>query len=261
MVHWSEALFQESAGLYVKDLEIRTPDAAREAPLLTQLLTEHGVAPGSRILDVPCGNGRWSLELASRGYAVEGLDFSESFIEEARRRAEARGLSSSCVFKHGDMRNTAKSYPRAVFDASLVLFSSIGYYGEETDRDVLSQIRDVTRRGGVLVLETGSRDAFVRNFQPRGVLDFGDVTRLEHRVFSHETSVLEVTWSYYRKRGEDLEHLKTITYGIRLYSLHELLRLLKDSGWVTQAAYSGFDKAPYSWNTNRIVLVAENQGS
>src|SRR5438067_9330816 len=39
---------------------------------------------GAHVLDVPCGNGRLSFELAKRGFRVTGVDISEEFIEEAR---------------------------------------------------------------------------------------------------------------------------------------------------------------------------------
>ena len=40
----------------------------------------------SRLLDVPCGNGRHSLELARRGCRMTGLDISTDFIAEAKAR-------------------------------------------------------------------------------------------------------------------------------------------------------------------------------
>src|SRR5437870_6765395 len=42
---------------------------------------------GAHVLDVPCGNGRLSFELAKRGFCVTGVDISEEFIEEAREVA------------------------------------------------------------------------------------------------------------------------------------------------------------------------------
>src|ERR1043165_1400167 len=43
---------------------------------------------GAHVLDVPCGNGRLSFELAKRGYAVTGIDIAEEFIEEGRAMAK-----------------------------------------------------------------------------------------------------------------------------------------------------------------------------
>ncbi len=44
------------------------------------------------ILDVACGTGRHSIELASRGYSVKGVDLSESQLERARKKAHAAGV-------------------------------------------------------------------------------------------------------------------------------------------------------------------------
>jgi len=60
------------------------------------------VAPGGgTALDVGCGVGRWSLELAQRGHQVVGLDLSAGMLEQARLRVRARG--GRCSFKLGDV--------------------------------------------------------------------------------------------------------------------------------------------------------------
>ena len=55
-------------------------------------------APGTRVLDVGCGVGRWSRLLAARGACVTGVDLSPTMIAEAERRAAASGLASRCRF-------------------------------------------------------------------------------------------------------------------------------------------------------------------
>jgi 2-polyprenyl-3-methyl-5-hydroxy-6-metoxy-1,4-benzoquinol methylase len=61
------------------------------------------VRPGSRVLDVGCGVGRWSALLAKRGAHVTGMDLSPTMIDEARRRAEAHGVRDRCRFLVQDL--------------------------------------------------------------------------------------------------------------------------------------------------------------
>jgi 2-polyprenyl-3-methyl-5-hydroxy-6-metoxy-1,4-benzoquinol methylase len=56
------------------------------------------VRPGTRVLDVGCGVGRWSCLLASRGALVTGVDLSPTMVAQAQHRAQARGLSDNCRF-------------------------------------------------------------------------------------------------------------------------------------------------------------------
>jgi len=59
--------------------------------------------PGTRVLDVGCGVGRWSRLLANRGAQVTGIDISPTMIAEARRRAAHAGLQSRCRFETQDL--------------------------------------------------------------------------------------------------------------------------------------------------------------
>jgi ubiquinone/menaquinone biosynthesis C-methylase UbiE len=61
------------------------------------------VSPGTRVLDAGCGVGRWSLHLAASGARVTGIDLARPMVEEARRRAERRGLAHHCRFLVADL--------------------------------------------------------------------------------------------------------------------------------------------------------------
>jgi 2-polyprenyl-3-methyl-5-hydroxy-6-metoxy-1,4-benzoquinol methylase len=64
-------------------------------PVTERLLA---VQAGERILDVSCGNGTLSRELARRGATVVATDFSETFIARANVRAAEAGLSDSIAY-------------------------------------------------------------------------------------------------------------------------------------------------------------------
>jgi len=54
-----------------------------------------------KILDVVCGTGRHSIELTKRGYAITGIDLSESLLQKAREKAKANNLNEIKIkFKH-----------------------------------------------------------------------------------------------------------------------------------------------------------------
>ena len=61
------------------------------------------IEPGTRVLDVGCGVGRWSRMLAARGGEISGIDLSPTMIQIARRRAAAAGLAGRCRFMVQDL--------------------------------------------------------------------------------------------------------------------------------------------------------------
>src|SRR6266480_4327142 len=89
---------------------------------------------GSHLLDVPCGNGRLSFELARRGYRVTGVDIAEEFVEEAfamvasvlNPPADAGGtdLTAQVDFILGDMRHVEGE---SIYDGAYCFGNSFGF--------------------------------------------------------------------------------------------------------------------------------------
>ena len=95
---WQE--FFKGPWKYVQPL-VRTPEQTeKEADFIEDLL---GLSPQDEILDIPCGEGRLSVELAARGYRTTGVDLSDHFLRSAQKRAAARGVE--ILLHHGDMRS------------------------------------------------------------------------------------------------------------------------------------------------------------
>ncbi len=208
---------------------------------------------------MPCGIGRHSVELAAMGYCVVGVDFSEPFLRRARSLAEERGVAEQCTFINRDMRELTSVLKEEKFDAALNLFTSIGYYDEKTDVKVFKQLRQMSRKDGCLIVDTFNRDWMVRNFRPLDVIDKGEeISYKETRRFNLETSRMESECTYYKKRMDDLIHLKTVNVDHRVYSLHEIKNMIEEAGWAPHAFYGALDQRPASWDANRIIAVAVN---
>src|SRR5437870_5731330 len=67
------------------------------------LLKTLAPAPGARILDVPCGDGRIALPLAAIGFHVTGVDIAGPNIEAANRTAKEH--SATATFEQREMRD------------------------------------------------------------------------------------------------------------------------------------------------------------
>jgi 2-polyprenyl-3-methyl-5-hydroxy-6-metoxy-1,4-benzoquinol methylase len=83
------------------------------------LLDLVGAIEGLRVLDVACGNGRMTRELARRGGAVVGVDISRALIERARVRETEDALGVQYI--EGDV-STDNLFGDAAFDVVVCCF-------------------------------------------------------------------------------------------------------------------------------------------
>ncbi len=124
-----------------------------------------GMNEDDRILDLCCGQGRHSLELARRGFKnAEGLDRSHYLI--GRAKAQAKKESLAIKFREGDARKLP--YPADTFDFLLILGNSFGYFDSiQDDIRVLKEVMRVLKPWGKLLIDVADGDYLRRNYQPR----------------------------------------------------------------------------------------------
>lgn len=134
----------------------------REIDLFTGALK---LSPEARVLDLCCGQGRHTLEMARRGFShVEGYDRSGYLVRKARTRAKKEGLSVR--FREGDARKLP--YGSDSFDAVLLLGNSFGYFDSvKHDLQVLKEIFRVLRPGGRLLVDSADGAYLKKNYQAR----------------------------------------------------------------------------------------------
>ena len=94
-----EAFFDAHAPVYEDN--IFTKNTIQEVDFL---LEELSLQQGSSILDVGCGTGRHSIELAKRGYIVTGLDLSSEMLARAADAAKSAGVTVEWI--HSDATNS-----------------------------------------------------------------------------------------------------------------------------------------------------------
>ena len=80
------------------------------------------VNPGAMLLDVPCGFGRHTVELARRGFQMTGIDISAEFLQTLQQRIDTERLPIQVI--HGDVLTTEI---QSSFDGAYCLGNSFGY--------------------------------------------------------------------------------------------------------------------------------------
>jgi ubiquinone/menaquinone biosynthesis C-methylase UbiE len=106
------------------------------------------IPPGSRILDVGGGPGRYSIELARAGHRVTLLDLSSGNIELARHKAGELGVAL-VEFVHGNAIDLSR-FEDSAFDAVL-LMGPLYHLTEASERDrAIEEALRVLAPGGLL---------------------------------------------------------------------------------------------------------------
>ena len=121
--------------------------------------------PHMVILDLACGQGRHTLELARRGFKyVNGLDRSHYLIRKAKNICASEGLSAS--FKEGDARKLP--YQPDTFDLVMILGNSFGYFESlDDDLKILKEVFRILKPNGRFLIDVADGNYLRENYSPR----------------------------------------------------------------------------------------------
>ncbi len=215
---------------------------------IDQVIKLLGLEKDAEILDLCCGIGRHSLELARRGYNVVGVDLSEEYLAKARKQAQTEGLNID--FVRSDMRRFCLLES---FDAVINMFTSFGYFENPAEnKRVLTNIYCSLRQGGKLFMDIAGKEIIAKEFSEREWRDQnGDIFLRESKISQN--------WSWCENKWMMLENgrLQEFNFGHRIYSAVELSGLLTACGFSSVSIYGDLTGAGYDHNAKRLIAVAQ----
>ena len=208
------------------------------------------LAPGARVLDLCCGQGRHVLELARRGYHVTGVDLSDTLLAEARRQAQQE--NSPATFLQCDMR---KIDFENQFDAVINFYTAFGYFEEDEDNQaVLNAVARALKPQGRFLLDYPCLEGRMPTWKSQRHLKFPDGTvllhDLEHDVFNQtiKNTALYIT-------ADNTRHQTGFT--LRHYYGRELRQALQSAGLNVLATYGDRSGKTLQNTDTRILLIAQ----
>lgn len=239
---WWEGFF---SGSWVDaQRQTKTPElVAAEAEMIERVLEgSHNLS----ILDVPCGEGRLSLELAKRGHQITGVDLSWEMLEEARQKGDHQHMK--VAWNHGDMQCLTFE---SEFDAAVCFWGSMGYFDEAGNRDFFRGVWRALRSGGSFVLDTHVAESLFPNFVKKHWLHVGEAVVLEERRYDHVSGRVESLWTFVRAGIKQQRRSS-----IQLYTFRELCAALKEAGFREFHGYGDPSMTPFELGSPRLYLVA-----
>jgi len=202
----------------------------------------------ANVLDVPCGNGRLSIELAKRGFELTGVDIAAEFIDEAKSNSRQAGVDID--WRNHDMRDLPWADD---FDGAFCFGNSFGYLDDEANADFLHAVSRTLKPGGRFILDAPAiAECILPNFQPTRSLEIAGIkVDIEHR-YDHEQGRMFNHFTFTRDGVEDKRPSSQRTYTYR-----ELTELLHDAGFKLVAAYGSLTEEPFKLGAHRLLLVSQ----
>ena len=143
--------------------------------------------PGMDVLDLCCGYGRHSIELAEREFDVIGVDLTEHYLEYAKERTDEKNIDID--FVHDDMSEFKGD---EVFDAVLNIFTSFGYFQDQSENiKELKNVYESLRPGGKFVLDVMGKEIIARIFKEKDWHEIENQFVLIERSVERERDLVE----------------------------------------------------------------------
>jgi ubiquinone/menaquinone biosynthesis C-methylase UbiE len=245
--HWWEEIFNDD---YLRTQRRYTAEQTKtEGNFIEASL---GVEKGASVLDVGCGTGRQAVELASRGYEVLGLDLSLPMLSRASDSAQLRGVKLN--FLQSDMLEMEF---KELFDAAYCVGSTFGFFDDDKNADVIHRIHQALKPGGTMLLEVVNRDYGAPQHPAMTWYEADGCVCMEETQFNWFTSRLEGKRTLLLEDGRQKEQ----KFSMRLYSLHELGKILHTAGFRV-IEVSGHQKtagAFFGANSAMLIILAQKR--
>lgn len=213
------------------------------------IVEEGKLKPGEHVLDIMCGYGRHSLELAKRGINVTAVDNLPDYINEVKEKAATKHLPVESI-----CTDVLEMQIDQEFDAVICMGNSLQFFNEEDSMRILSNISAHLKTGGKFFINTWSlAEIAVKNFKDKSWSRIGELLFLTESKFLFHPARIETSGLIITDKG-DREEKKGIDF---IYSISELESMLNKTGFQLKEIYSIPGKKQFTVGEPRAYIVAE----
>ena len=207
-----------------------------------------GLEKPDKILDLMCGYGRHTLELAKRGYDITAIDNSESYVSEINFAATQKNLPAK-AFAVGALEANLQEKYKAI----LCMGNSFAFFNRNEAIELLKKLSSCLQPDGILMINSWMvAEIAIKHFREKEWIEVDDYKYLMNYKFHFQPSRIESEHTIIRPDG-GIEVINGVDY---IFTLAELETMFSQVGITTKALYSTPRKRPFKMGDNRIYIVA-----
>lgn len=205
---------------------------------------------GSNVVDIMCGYGRHSIELAKRGVKVTAVDNLEAYINEIKTTSKENELDIKAI--QSDLLTVDLN--REVFDAAICMGNSFNFFNKEDATSILKTLSNHIKPNGILIINSWMiAEIAIKHFQEKSWHEAGEFKCILDYTFHFHPSRIESEQTIVAPDGK-VELIKGIDY---IFTLNELEVMFQEAGFKTTGLYSTPRKRKFRMGDTQIYIVAQ----
>ncbi|UTW60726.1 class I SAM-dependent methyltransferase [bacterium SCSIO 12741] len=222
----------------------RSDSEARE--FIQRLLDHLKPKADARILDLACGRGRHSKEMARLGYQVTGIDLSAHAIKQANLHG--------CQNLHFAIQDMREVYRENYFDCIFNLFTSFGYFNDSEDNlKVLQSVVQGLVPEGCFVLDFLNCHKLRKHLNPSEVKVVDGIKFNIERVLQNHTITKHI---HFEDGGRSYDFEERVT----AFTREELEELLSQAQLNIREVFGSYDLESFDLETSdRLILITQKK--
>ena len=212
---------------------------------------------GDPVLELACGTGRVTINLAKEGFNVTGIDNSEGMLNEARRKSSEENVEIEWV--KADMRDfdLGKAFSLIILPANALCHlldlsdfeACLASVRRHLTHDGRFVINVFVPKMELLINKPGERFPFSEYDDPDGQ---GRIVVTESYVYEPDTQIRRIK-TFYSIPGKDKEVEGELN--MRMYFPQELDALIKYNGFVIDDKFGDYDQAAFNSRAGKQLIV------
>jgi 2-polyprenyl-3-methyl-5-hydroxy-6-metoxy-1,4-benzoquinol methylase len=239
--------FYEAIAAYYDDI---FPLGVKQLCVMTSIAGD----PPTKMLDLACGTGSYSLALAEKGYQVTASDLDDTMIQKLSTKNQS--VDSPVTIKQFNMRDVAESVDDQ-FDAVINIGNSLVHLGSFDEvQKCIKGMRKVLKPEGRLLIQIVNYDRVIYHFVsklPTIINKRAGLTFKRH--YTHDFENHRILFNGILEVGDYVSSQTTILLPLKCENLVDMLKL---AGFKDIAIYGGFDLSPFkALESMSLVVIAK----